>query len=169
MLVLGVVVALVVIRWCIEWRLFPKLLNSHWKPVICVCSVDGRIGIVLHRDYHRATRRYWRKVRLLKWLSWKFQIGEKHYEWSPVIPSAQGLLLKVSPVFVLENRSNDVNLDNIVGGINSFQVIAARCYIEKATFEVPKPPFDCYEGCRLRRYLFGDYVCRDRRRYWLQC
>ncbi len=87
--------------------------RNHHRPVICVCEVNGRIGIVLRRDYDEASRRYWKQY-----------YDGKHYD-SGHVAAPDGRRLQVEPLFNFKAWSPE------------YYTICYGCYVERATFDVP--------------------------------
>lgn len=86
-------------------------------PVICVCFVQGRIGVVLRKDYDTASQKYWQP----------YLEGKEKYDFG-YITQPQGCRLKVSPVFVFDPLSKE------------YATLARSCYVEQAVFDVPHLP-----------------------------
>lgn len=78
-----------------------------------MCEVNGRIGVVLRRDYDEASRNYWKPY---------YDATAKYDSGSSTAP--YGHRLEVSPVFVFTWS----------GG---YYELAQGCYVERATFDVP--------------------------------
>lgn len=89
---------------------FPK----SRRPVICVCKVQGRVGVVLREDYDSASRKYWKP----------YYDGEEDYD-AGHITAPCGQRLELAPVFVFEPQSRE------------YYTLCYSCYVEQATFEVP--------------------------------
>ena len=87
--------------------------KNHHRPIICVCEVNGRIGIVLRGDYDEASRRYWKQY-----------YDGKYYDAGHVA-APDGRRLKVEPLF------------NFIAWSPEYYTICCGCYVERATFDVP--------------------------------
>jgi hypothetical protein len=88
--------------------------RHYHMPIICVCEVNGRIGIVLRDDYHKASKEYWKR----------YYDGKAHYDFGHV-SAPFGRRLKVGPMF------------NFKAGSDEYYTICAACYVEHAVFDVP--------------------------------
>ena len=108
-LVASILVLILVIWWGnkIEHR------RSHHRPIICICEVNGRIGVVLRRDYDEASRRYWKQY-----------YDGKNYD-SGHIAAPDGCRLEVEPLFNFKAWSPE------------YYQICYGCYVERAIFYVP--------------------------------
>ena len=87
--------------------------REHYRPIICVCEVNGRIGVVLRDDLHKASREYWKQY-----------YDGRHYD-SGHVAAPDGRRLKVEPLF------------NFKGWSPEYYTICISCYVEQATFDVP--------------------------------
>jgi hypothetical protein len=109
--------------------------GPHRPPVVCVCKVNGRVGIVLRSDYQKASRAHWRQ----------FQKGKAKYD-SGFITASNGHIIEVKPVFVFCEAHREL-----------FEALARSCYVERAVFEVPV----CFgedTATKARRYLLKEKV-----------
>jgi hypothetical protein len=137
-----IVVSLAVIWWCIKDRFVWKAIDVISKPVVCVCRIDGRVGIVLQRDLQKSARKYW----------WKYRLGKKCWECNTLTSIDKrrsgnyiGHTIGVDPTFVL-------NDDIGSGGV--LDSILERCYVEQAAFYVPFPSSRDTVAKELQEYLW---------------
>jgi hypothetical protein len=98
-------------------RLILKKINV-WidrRPIVCVCEVNGRVGVVLRKNYNKASKLFWRPY---------LQGKTPHYnnEHNALF---EGRLISVKPIFVFKSGSRE------------YRTLVSGCYVEKATFEVP--------------------------------
>lgn len=100
---------------CRDNRVIVKKQNTI-KPVVCICEINGTVGVVLRRDYDTASQEYWRKIR---------EVGEKK---NGRTDASQPVYLRVKPVFVFKAKSS--NLERI----------KSMCHVEGAYFRVPMVP-----------------------------
>jgi hypothetical protein len=91
--------------------------QRYHRPIICVCRVDGRVGIVLRKDYESASHQYWKP----------YYDGKEDYDAGHIMAPC-GRRLEVSKVFVFEPHSRE------------YYTICYECYVEQAMFEVPWVP-----------------------------
>ncbi len=103
---LGVAYILFII-WLPKWR-------ERHRPVVCVCRVNDRVGVVLRKDHNRGSRMEWAP----------YMKGEEHYDR---IAEARclGRILVVPNVFTFRGGPE---LDTLLYG----------CYVEEAIFSVPR-------------------------------
>lgn len=85
---------------------------KHHHPIVCVCKVNNRIGVVLRRDHNRASERHWGR-RMPYYFSNKKR--GTSFPW----------ILDVSPVFVFEDESRE------------YKTLITDCRTEVAVFSVP--------------------------------
>jgi len=104
----GVIVAFGVMAQRYEDR------RKYHRPIVCMCEVNGRIGVVLRRDYNKASRRYWKP----------YYDAEKIYD-AGYISAPDGFRIEVSPIFVFKAYSQE------------YYTLAYSCYVERAIFDVP--------------------------------
>ncbi len=90
-----------------------KTKKKITKPVICICEVNGLIGVVLRQDYDLASRCFWNSIRKAG--------GKKGDDIDVVRP----ILINVQPVFVFKAKSKEI------------QDLKRQCYVERAMFMVP--------------------------------
>src|SRR3989344_3747932 len=84
------------------------------RPVVCVCLVNGCVGVVLRKDYNKASRRHWRLV----------QDGTVVYE-----QYALGRVVEVRPTFFFTWETEGPN--------QKLRRLLDSCYVERAALWVP--------------------------------
>jgi hypothetical protein len=115
-IVLGFLLALfsMPVAWLLDWWISrSKHRSSYHRPIICVCEVNGRMGVVLRRDYNEASRQYWKQY-----------YDGKHYDAGHVV-APEGRRLQVEPLFNFKAWSPE------------YYTICFGCYVERAIFDVP--------------------------------
>ena len=106
--------------------------NRYRKPVVCVCEVNGKIGLVLRQDLDNASRAHWAP----------YCSGNEQHD-PGFISAPFGINLEVSPMFVFSDRLSD-----------EFRALVSGCFVEKSSFEVPRhAEVDQYDEAK--RYLYG--------------
>lgn len=91
--------------------------QKYHRPIICICRVNGKIGVVLRKDYDKASQDYWKP----------YYDGKEDYDAGHIM-APSGRRLGVSPVFVFERGSKE------------YYTLCYGCYVEQADFEVPWVP-----------------------------
>jgi hypothetical protein len=86
--------------------------DSFWCPLVCVCEINGVVGVVRRSDYNKASRRYWRKHR--------FDTG--------ALPDGRGRIISVSPTFTFKVVKGESN--------PRLQTLIKDCRVERACFAV---------------------------------
>jgi hypothetical protein len=88
--------------------------RTYDKPVVCICQVNDRVGVVLRSDSNKASHDFWKP----------HITGKIRYDHGSAA-AWRGRYMNVKPVFVFRPDSNEYA--NLLNG----------CYVERATFEVP--------------------------------
>lgn len=103
------------------------------RPVVRVCQVGGRIGIVLRSDQEKASRKYWKKMRKIE------KQHETHVSLHP-----RGQIIPVTPVYVFNP------------GYSPYYILVNMCRPEQAVFHVPDP-YQTDQGALkdAHRHFFG--------------
>lgn len=109
-----------------------KAASVFTRPVICVCQVDGKVGVVLRQDYDRASQDCWTEVSQLS----KKEPGKKSSGFAPH-------RVVVEPVFLF--KADCPKLKRII----------ERCFPEKAIFHLPIVPMSIIDDSKAaEEYLF---------------
>lgn len=91
--------------------------KDRTRPIVCVCRVAGpreRTGVVLRRDYDKASQAEWRPY-----------IEDKAHYDSGSANAPYGRFLNVAPVFVFTPYSKE------------YYELVSGCFVERALFHVP--------------------------------
>ena len=104
------------IFWIVDWLEHPR---AYHRPVVRVCVVNGKVGVVLRQDYDNASRQYWDP----------YYRGILRYD-AGHISAASGRRVVVDPVFVFTLRSPE------------YYTRVYGCYVEEALFHVRRMPDD---------------------------
>ena len=142
------------IVWVYRRRYF--FFNNVFKPVVCVCYVNDRVGIALKRDLNRVSRKYWRECqRELIWEYWMIA-GLIWILRIMGIPNDR----RVSPYLhhTYRTEAEDQYVFVFKRGSKLFNFLSSICFFESGDFEVPKLFFDeTYSFFEAYRHFFGRF------------
>lgn len=103
--------------------------------VLCVCELNGMMGVCSRADYDFASRTQWRP----------FLRGENEYDHGNLVSRA-GHRIVVSPTFIFHRGSPE------------YKALVSRSYLERAVIHMPERhphETDAHAFERAMRYLYG--------------
>lgn len=119
-----------------------KILKKK-KLLICVCQVNGRVGIILMSDFLKASKAYWKQ----------FHNGSREYaDWRMDARTGNVIPVPDDKVFVF--RKEAFNFEDS-GDKNGFNAIIERCLAQRAVFDVPSID-DPNSGRKARKHFFNE-------------
>ncbi len=117
----------------LHYSLRLALLWLASKPVVCVCRVENRLGVVLRKDHEKHSRKFWKSVAKMELNS-----GSKF-----AVP-LRGIAIPVGPIYVFPPDSR------------ALRTLLDKCRVEQSAFNVPEFfQDDVYALKDAHKYLFG--------------
>lgn len=115
-LIVLIVITLIVLAtlWSVFYLVPRKENRERTKPIICVCEEQGRVGVVLRKDYEAASKAEWQP----------YIDGTKDHDPGH-ISAPYGRRLQPEPVFVFKSGSPE------------YYTLMYYCFVERAEFFVP--------------------------------
>lgn len=115
-LIILIVITLIVLAtlWDVYYLTPRKAKKDRTKPIVCVCEEQGRVGVVLRKDYESASK-----------TEWQFYIDGKKEHDPGHISAPYGRRLQPEPVFVFKTGSPE------------HYTLMYYCFVERAEFFVP--------------------------------
>ena len=105
----------IAVLWDIFYATPKEIQQERTKPIVCVCEEQGRIGVVLRKDYDAASKAEWQP----------YIDGKKRHDHGHV-SAPFGRRLMVDPIFVFSRLTTD-----------EYFTLMYHCFVERAEFHVP--------------------------------
>jgi len=111
-------------------RLHVKKREQYNRPVICICRVNGYIGVVVRSDLEAASSAFWKP----------FRDGTKRYDHEHLL-APLGVRIQVPRTFLFKGFSPE------------YYTLVRRCYVEQSVFDVDGQLVDDIDSFR-EAYLY---------------